>query len=100
MWPHHFDLATLISLQGETTVGVGFSPGDGSYPEPYWYVSPWPYPENTPEWPLESGGRWHTQGFTAAVLTGSDALQSADQEEAAEAFLRSAIAGSRRLLGV
>lgn len=44
LWPHHFDLATLISLGGEKTVGVGFSPGDASYAEPYWYVSPWPYP--------------------------------------------------------
>ena len=46
-WPHHFDLATLISLDeagGENarSVNAGFSPGDEHYQEPYFYVSPYP----------------------------------------------------------
>ncbi len=50
IWPHHFDMATLIMLPGmingsPLTVGVGLSPGDSSYHEPYWYVSPYPYPD-------------------------------------------------------
>ncbi len=41
IWPHHFDIATLITLPGSKnanplTVGVGLSPGDISYQEPYW----------------------------------------------------------------
>src|ERR1041384_8847530 len=46
-WPHHFDMATLISLdeaKGEKgrSVNAGFSPGDEHYEEPYYYVSPYP----------------------------------------------------------
>jgi hypothetical protein len=48
-WPHHFDIATLLTLEGSgeeaRTIGVGMSPGDGSYAEPYWYVNAWPFPE-------------------------------------------------------
>jgi len=40
IWPHHFDMATLISLRGDRTIGVGFVPGDALFPEPYWYVTP------------------------------------------------------------
>jgi len=42
-WPHHFDIGTLIVLDPEVgsakgrSVGVGFSPGDGGIPQPYWY---------------------------------------------------------------
>ncbi|RMH19550.1 MAG: hypothetical protein D6701_04900, partial [Gemmatimonadetes bacterium] len=50
-WPHHFDIATLLLLDPEfgaadgRSVGVGMSPGDQGYPEPYWYVTPYPYPD-------------------------------------------------------
>jgi hypothetical protein len=70
IWPHHFDMACLISLgDGERSIGVGFSPGDGSYDEPYWYVSPWPYPpaEKLPS--LDGCGVWHTQDWVGAILT-------------------------------
>ena len=49
LWPHHFDIATLIALDTEggehaRSVNVGLSPGDSAYGEPYWYVTPWPPP--------------------------------------------------------
>ena len=49
-WPHHFDLATLTMLPKPATdetgyVGVGLSPGDGYYDEPYFYVSVYPKPD-------------------------------------------------------
>ncbi|MBT5271618.1 MAG: hypothetical protein HOL70_19450, partial [Candidatus Marinimicrobia bacterium] len=50
IWPHHFDLAYLITRaqdeQGNLSksVGVGISPGDGSYTAPYYYVTAWPAP--------------------------------------------------------
>ena len=65
-WPHHYDSATLILLDPAETgedarsINVGMSPGDGSYAEPYWYVTPWPPPpektilEHLP--PLEGKG--------------------------------------------
>jgi len=100
VWPHHFDMATLITLSGEgesaTTIGVGLSPGDGSYAEPYWYVSPWPTPETEDRPALEGGGNWHTEGFTAAVLPASRMNKSGAAPT--RAFLRSALAACRKLL--
>ncbi len=98
-WPHHFDIATLIALDdpgaGESSrsVGVGLSPGDGSYAEPYLYVSPWPYPDAVTGLSLAGGGEWHTEGFTAAVLPASRLDVGAQAVQAAE-FLTSAIAQS------
>ena len=47
-WPHHFDIATYVSLEEgdpETArgIGVGLSPGDEGYDEPYFYINPWPH---------------------------------------------------------
>ncbi len=100
-WPHHFDIATSIDLGDGKSIGVGWSPGDGSYPEPYFYVSPWPYPDSAalPEAP--AGGRWHTAGFTSLILTGSALVgSSADdaQEQRAREFLADAVGMCRRLL--
>ena len=96
-WPHHFDIATLIELGEDCTIGVGLSPGDDSYVEPYWYVAPWPHPKPD-AWPRLDGGRWRTEGFVAAVLTGSELVAAADRPAALRAFLRSAIRASRALL--
>lgn len=84
-WPHYFDIATLVSLplpqnSGSTgTIGCGMSPGDASYAEPYFYVTIWPYPEKE-ALPDLTIGKWHTEGFVAAVLTASD-LPSNGQTE-------------------
>lgn len=49
-WAHHFDIATYVGLEvGDPelarAVGVGLSPGDASYEQPYFYVNPWPRPD-------------------------------------------------------
>jgi hypothetical protein len=106
-WPHHFDIATLIALdpgadpETARSIGVGLSPGDGSYDEPYFYVLPWPAPEDRELPELASGGRWHTAGWTGAVLEASSftmAGSNGAQAQRVEAFLASAIAASRQLL--
>ena len=106
-WPHHFDLGTLITLErdaegtGTRTVGIGLSPGDERYSEPYWYVSPWPYPAGDALPDLGGLAHWHSEGFTAAILLGRDvvAAGSADAQGARiQEFLAAAIAASRKLL--
>jgi hypothetical protein len=107
-WPHHFDIATLISLEsGEASetarsIGAGLSPGDTGRPAPYLYVTPWPYPspENLPD--LEGGGTWNTAGWVGATLEAATLLMAADTTDdparRAERFLESAVAACRTLL--
>ena len=106
IWPHHFDVATLITLPDTKnghplTVGVGLSPGDTSYPEPYWYVSPYPYPDiaNLPI--LDGQAFWHTQHWVGAVLRSSRLTENANAENRQRqvaTFLHSALQASRTLL--
>lgn len=98
-WPHHFDIATLIPVEGEgRSVGVGMTPGDHGYPEPYWYVTPWPYPD-APDLPDLPHGHWHTEGWVGAILTGTETVAGADAQESRVAeFLDAAMRHARALL--
>ena len=90
-WPHHFDLGSLFFLEEgdpETarSIGVGLSPGDESYSEPYFYCTPWPAPTALPAAPAPFA--WHTSGFTSMVLTASSIDTATDVDTAyAAAFL-------------
>lgn len=87
-WPHHFDIATLITLDkdgGEhaRSIGVGMSPGDDIFPEPYFYISPWPYPSQAALPPMQKPAFWHLEGFTAVILKSSDltAIENGKQQQ-------------------
>jgi hypothetical protein len=69
-WPHHFDIATLQMLAGGGTLGAGFVAGDGQYREPYWYVTPYPYPNDRTSYPPLPLGFWNTEGWFGAVMLG------------------------------
>jgi hypothetical protein len=106
-WPHHLDLGTIISLESSgdassgRSIGVGLSPGDASYPEPYFYVNPYGLADPHADGPaLESGGRWHTEGWFGAVLTATSILGELDdtQETAVLSFLSGAVDAARNLL--
>jgi hypothetical protein len=105
IWPHHFDMATLIMLPGmkngsPLTVGVGLSPGDASYNEPYWYVSPYPYPDAVSLPALGGHGFWHTQHWVGAVLPASRLAESSAeaQQQQVKAFLQAALSTAIALL--
>ena len=97
VWPHHFDVGSVLPVRtaegGEAaTLAIGLSPGDDGIAEPYFYVTPWPLPEPLPD--LPSGGRWHREGWTGAVLTGSEVVAAgggAAQAVSAGAFLTGAV---------
>jgi hypothetical protein len=106
-WPHHFDMATLITTsehddpEKASSVGVGFAPGDDAYAEPYFYVTPWPYPAISDLPPLPGEGGWHTEGWVGAVLSGTELVGvggGVDQERAARGFLSAAVEAGRTLL--
>jgi len=93
-WPHHFDLDMLIyfgtrNSDNIRTMGVGLSPGDEYYHEPYFYVSIYPAPLVT-TLPALSVGHWHSHDFTAAIATAGRILDESDQGAAVGSFLRSA----------
>jgi hypothetical protein len=103
LWPHHFDLA-MVWLSGRKVPGIdpadeewadeqmnfGFSTGDEGMPDPYFYATAYPWPENIVNAPLPSGATWYTQSWKGGLLM-YDTLVGLDHpEEALLAFLRSA----------
>jgi hypothetical protein len=102
-WPHHFDLATLISLDkggGEhgRSVNAGLSPGDEYYDEPYYYVTPYPLPEPAALPPLPPLGHWHTRDFTAAIAPASQIVKAKDRKSETDDFLQAAVEGAIKIL--
>lgn len=106
-WPHHFDVASLIALDAgggaeeARSIGVGFSPGDGSYDQPYFYVTPWPYPDKEDLPALTAGARWHRSGWTGAVLTAERVISVSlvEQQRTVQRALDGAVIACRELLG-
>jgi hypothetical protein len=106
IWPHHFDMATLMMLPGTQngtplTVGVGFSPGDAGYNEPYWYVTPYPYPDTANLPAIAGTGFWHTHHWVGAVLPASHLTENLNadvQQQQVRSFLNSALSISIALL--
>ncbi len=103
-WPHHFDIATVVSLEegppeGAKAIGIGVSPGDEFYPQPYVYVSPSPHFDTAGLPDAPPPGHWHTQGFVAAVATGEEILTLGERGPGLLAFIEAAVAIGRARLG-
>ena len=95
-WPHHFDIATLVALDeghAETSrsIGIGVSPGDEYYAQPYAYISPWPNLDAANLPGLPPPGHWHTRGFVAAVATGEEILALGERGRGLLAFIAGAV---------
>ena len=104
-WPHHFDIATYVQLEEggfETArgIGVGMSPGDGSYDQPYFYVNPWPQLDTNDLPDLPVPGHWHSEGFVGAIATADEVLTLEDINTQLPAFVKAAFAIGREKLGI
>ena len=105
LWPHHFDLGVLLFLENpesseeKNTISLGFSPGDDHYNQPYYYVSPWPYPEKEilKNYPLKYGF-WHKDDFIAAVFPAEQYADKNNQQEITLKFIRQAVAFAEKIL--
>lgn len=103
-WPHHFDIATLLTVKRGSgddprqTVGVGLAPRGGGYDTWYWYVTPYPHPRELPD--FEGPGGWHTEGWTGLVLTGEELVsrEGAFRDAALRKFLDVAVDTATRAL--
>lgn len=103
-WPHHFDIATLVRLEdGDSeharAVGIGVSPGDELYSQPYAYISPWPplKATNLPSPPAP--GHWQIQGFVGVVATGEAIVALQDRQQGLRRFFLEAFEICRAQLG-
>jgi hypothetical protein len=104
IWPHHFDVGSIIFLDEPGTssrqIGFGLSPGDHYYEQPYFYVSAFPLPSAPRFPPLPADGFWRDHPpFVGAVLLGSSIGVAADPLTASRSFLEAAVAASRTLIG-
>ena len=91
IWPHHFDLS-MIWLPGTKVAGqdpaneeyadkqmnFGFAFGDDSIPEPYFYVTAYPLPDDMHNVELPEGTTWRSEGFSGAVLLYDDLIKNSD----------------------
>jgi hypothetical protein len=89
-------LATLTSFplpRRATTayIGVGLSPGDRFYGEPYFYLSVYPAPDPSALPKLPPLGHWRVEDFTGAVATATAILATARPEAETDAFLAAAL---------
>lgn len=103
-WPHHFDIATYVALEtGDAEsargIGVGMSPGDESYAQPYFYVNPWPHLDAAMLPPPLTPGHWHTEGFVGSIATGQELLTLDAVEAGTLDFLRASFGAGRTCLG-
>ena len=98
-WPHHFDLDSLVTLAPDRTIGLGFSPGDEYYDEPYFYVTIYPEPDATMLPKLHMIGHWHTHEFVAAIARASAIVAVKNQKAETEAHLMATVDTAIKLLG-
>ena len=94
LWPHHFDLACTVRV-GAISVGLGFSPGDGTTGQPYWYATLSPRPAGALP-PLRGDGAWHLEGWFGAELPIARLLEGPGARHAQVlSFYESALAAAR-----
>jgi hypothetical protein len=98
-WPEHFDIATLLQVTPDRTIGVGLEPGDNYYDEPYFYINMTPQPtaSQARSRPLWGRGSWHTRGWVGAVLPGTKLGAASAQAEQVREFIDSAVSACRGL---
>lgn len=95
LWPHGFDAAFLWFAAPDATdeaqdphVGIGFSPGSPGLERPYFFVYVWPLPDALTERELPEYARWHTEGWTGAIINYDDVRQLANADTVVEETLR------------
>ncbi len=101
LWPHHIDLAflwftgRLVPGQdpeneeyADEQMNFGFSPGDDTITEPYFYITAYPTPEGLIDTPLPDDAVWNTEGFSGALMMYKSLVTANDPEEKLLNFLR------------
>lgn len=92
LWPHGFDLSfewfgtrqVEFEEHGQKSsfpsqINLGFSPGEPSHPEPYFYYNPFPFERDLLlAHPLPHGARWFTESWQGSLLEYSAVVGAPD----------------------
>ena len=103
LWPHHFDLGMLISLEAEgdpsrgRSIGIGLSPGDETEASPYWYVNAYPPPASVDGLTRPEFGAWVDDAFVGLKLD-VDEVFDGDAEVVTRTFVHEAVSICQELL--
>ncbi len=95
LWPHGFDLAfewfgTRVETYEEhgeiqeypAQLNLGFSPGEPTHPDPYFYSNPWPFEADTlTSMALPDGARWHTESWQGSIMEYAELVGDPNAEE-------------------
>jgi hypothetical protein len=101
LWPHHVDLA-MLWFSGRLVPGqdpaneeyadeqmnFGFTPGDDSIAEPYFYATAYPTPDGLTDTQLSGDAYWLTEGFTGAILPYASLVEATDPANTLLTYLR------------
>lgn len=111
LWPHHFDLAMLWfsgrlvpdtdpddEENADEQMNFGFSTGDESIGDAYFYCTAYPLPDGLTDAELPGQVYWHTEGFTAAILPYRELVASDKAEELLLEYWRSFHAAGAALM--
>ena len=109
--PHHFDLSLLWFSgnlvpgvdagdedQAEEQMAFGFSTGDEAIPDPYFYITAYPWPEDLAKAALPAPARWHTESWKGALLLYADVAAAPDPTALLLACLRAAHGAGEALM--
>lgn len=111
LWPHHFDLS-LVWFSGNLVPGVdpadeeyadeqmafGFSTGDEAIPEPYFYITAYPWPEEISQATLPAPATWYTESWRGALLLYKDVVAAPDPAQLLRDYLHAAYAAGSELM--
>jgi hypothetical protein len=101
LWPHHFDLS-MSWFSGRRVHGkdaddaelsreqmmYGFSTGDDTVPDAYFYITAYPVPEGLPNLKTPEDSRWNSNGFQGGVIMYEVIANSENPEEKLLNFFR------------
>ncbi|MGA9594803.1 MAG: DUF5996 family protein [Acidimicrobiia bacterium] len=101
LWPHGFDLS--FEWFGTRTIehdremlpaqlNLGFYPGGV---EPYFYSNPWPFDDALATTALPDGARWHTEGWSGALMPYDTVRTEAEPGAALSGFAKAVFAAAR-----
>ncbi len=110
-WPDHFDLA-MLWFSGRLIPGqdpsnwdhsreqmnFGFSTGDEGMPEPYIYITAYPFNEELTKSELPYNAFWHTKGWKGAGLKYSELTNSDKPKELLISLFKRVLSLNRELI--